>query len=185
MMETPNYIMKTVSADLRITRRRLPHWEVGGSTYMVTFRLKHGPAQGGSFLTARERLVVKDTILHRHEKQWIVHAMTVMPDHVHILATPLEQSPGAWFSLPAMIGGLKQRSAREINRLRGRSGPLWQDESHDHITRNEREFDEAALYILCNAAQRELTADPWEWDGFWCPGKEEPHTQPGQPAAQG
>ena len=93
-----------------------------------------------------------------------------MPDHVHILTRPLEKSTGQWHSLAVILRGVKRQSARAINRLRSRRGPLWQAESFDRIVRNQREFDEKASYILGNAVTAGLVDDGWLYDGFWCEG---------------
>ncbi|MEO8714248.1 MAG: hypothetical protein ABI369_04475, partial [Acetobacteraceae bacterium] len=82
-----------------VTRRRdLPHWEMGGSTYFLTFRL-HGPPGDLPLLTPIERDLVKQAIVSLHDRMWHVHLLTVMPDHVHILATPLSALPGKWHPL--------------------------------------------------------------------------------------
>jgi REP element-mobilizing transposase RayT len=114
--------------------------------------------------------VVRDDILFWHGSRWTVHALTVMPDHVHILASPLEMAPGRWHSLSTILRSVKCGAALKINRMRGRRGALWQAESFDRIVRDEREFDEKANYILSNAVKAELVKDGWEYDGLWCPG---------------
>jgi REP element-mobilizing transposase RayT len=121
-------------------------------------------------LSPEERQIVKADILFWHERRWRVHALTVMPDQVHVLATPLEMPPGRWHSLSDMLHSVKRGSALKINRLRGTRGPLWQSESFDPIIRNEQEFQEKAAYILSNAVKTRLVADGWRYDGFWCEG---------------
>ena len=153
---------RTVGSELTISRRNLPHWQMGGSTYLVTFRVK-----GASSLSVGERALVREAILSMHQRKWIVHLFTIMPDHVHILTIPIEKEPGRWFSLPEIMHGVKGRSAREINRMRSRTGELWQDEYFDRIIRNEKEFREKSEYILYNAVRAGLVEDPWEYDGFW------------------
>lgn len=166
-----------IGPDLMITRRDLPHWQVGGSTYFITFRLKGtlGPGHcgGAGFqpaLAPKERQIVKESILHWHGSRWTVHALTVMPDHVHILATPCEKTDGQWFSLSQILQSVKRYSARGINELCGRRGAVWMTESFDRIMRDEKEFDEKANYILSNAVRAELVEDGWLYDGFWCEG---------------
>jgi hypothetical protein len=39
--------------------------------------------------------------------------------------------------------------------------------------RNGFEFYQEATYILENAQRRGLVEQGWEYDWFWCPGKEE------------
>ncbi len=214
-----------IGENLTITRRHLPHWQLGGSTYFITFRLKGAvrpgtggtgalPVQGADRVSAlpggatpppqepgrtgalpvpgadrasalplrqEERAIVRREILYWHGKRWNVHALTVMPDHVHVLATPLEQSPGQWHPLSPILQSVKYGSALKINRLRGRRGSLWQAESFDRIVRDQNEFDEKANYILGNASRAGLTPDGWEYDGFWCEAMDEGRlTHPGR-----
>jgi len=188
-------VSDVVGPSLHTTRRNLPHWQAGGSTYFITFHLKgsldsppHGsagfqPAQaptGASpshrataaqpALAPKERQIVKESILHWQGVKWTVHALTVMPDHTHILATSQEKSEGEWHSLSDILHSVKRHSARQINHLRGRRGSLWQPESFDRIVRDEEEFDEKANYILSNAVNAGLVEDGWLYDGFWCEG---------------
>jgi hypothetical protein len=60
-----------------------------------------------------------------------------MPEHVHVLARPLEAVPGEWYSLPEILHSVKRHSSLVVNRRRGREGTLWESESFDHIVRNE------------------------------------------------
>ena len=157
--------LKPVQATLTSTKRNLPHWQYGGSTYFLTFRLH---PRAGAHLNARERAEVKRALLHWHQKRWRVHVLTVMPDHTHVLASPLQSAPAEWYSLSAILHSVKRHSARQINQARGRQGRFWQTETYDRIVRDEAEFDEKAQYILYNALKRGLVENPWEYDGFWC-----------------
>ena len=102
-----------------------------------------------------------------------MHALPVMPDHVHLLATPRTTTPGHWHSLPQTLRGIKAYSATRVNRLRGERGALWQEESYDHIVRSAREFDQKLTYLLENAYRAGLVADLWDWDGLWYEGRDE------------
>jgi putative transposase len=174
----PHSLDPSVGPELTVTRRDLPHWQVGGSTYFITFRLLGtGPSRPADapacplqppVLSREERQVVKSDILFWHRRRWHVHVLTVMPQHVHILASPREDSAGTWHSLTALLRGIKSGAARRINRIRGRRGSVWQPESYDRIVRSEDEFDEKAGYILGNAVKAGLVTDGWEYDGFWC-----------------
>jgi len=152
--------------NLIIRRRNLPHWELRGATYFITFRLFKAVADVP--LTVEERTYVKRIVLSMHDALWHVHVLTIMPDHAHILATPCEQSLGKWYPLPVILRRIKGRTAREINLQRGRMGPFWQKESFDRIVRDDHEYDEKAQYILNNAVKAGISADSWTYDGFWC-----------------
>ncbi|HUU53678.1 MAG TPA: transposase [Armatimonadota bacterium] len=119
-----------------------------------------------------ERQLVRDEVLRWHNRAWTVHAVSVMPDHVHILATPLEASEGEWSALPEIMQRVKGRSAYSINKLRRRQGSLWLIESYDPIIRSGRDFDEKFGYMQNNAGVKGLTGPLDEYDGFWCEGME-------------
>ncbi len=157
--------LQPARSTLTTKKRNLPHWQLGGSTYFLTFRLHSGVRPS---LGIGERAVVKRAILHWHREKWRVNVLTVMPDHAHVLASPLIFGPNEWYSLSGIMHSVKRHSARRINQARGRRGKLWQAETYDRIVRDEAEFDEKAQYILHNAVKGGLTDEPWEYDGFWC-----------------
>ncbi len=140
---------------------------MGGRTYFITFRL-YGVPERIIPLSVDERAKVKDAVLFWHAKKWRVHALTVMPNHAHLLATPSELAPGTWYSLSSILQSVKGYSARSINASRGTKGQLWQSESFDRIVRDATEYTEKATYILNNAVKAGLVADGWAYDGFWC-----------------
>ena len=157
--------LQPAQAALTTKKRNLPHWQLGGSTYFLTFRLQSGVKPN---LDSGERHIVKRAILHWHQQKWRVHVLTVMPDHTHVLASPLVSGPNEWYSLSGILHSVKRHSAHRINKTRGRQGKLWQAETYDRIVRDEAEFDEKAQYILHNAVKSGLTEDPWDYDGLWC-----------------
>jgi REP element-mobilizing transposase RayT len=153
--------VQPVRGVLKITRRNLPHWQIDGRAYFVTFRLRKGQ------LTAEERDIVLGACLHWHEKKWHLYAATVMPDHAHLLVQPLQKRPEQWFPIGEILQSVKRHSALQINTRRGRTGPLWLEESFDRIVRNEAEFREKLTYIAGNAVKNGLAHDPLEYPHFW------------------
>jgi putative transposase len=119
-------------------------------------------------LGIQERSITKATILFWHRKKWFVHALSVMPTHSHILATPMEATPGEWYSLSEILHSVKRGSSLRINRYRASKGSVWWPESYNHIIRNEREWSDTFAYILNNAVADGLAEDPYAYDGFWC-----------------
>jgi REP element-mobilizing transposase RayT len=153
---------KKVTRNLNITRRNLPHWQIGGSTYFVTWRLAQGD------LSPAERDITLECIQHFHKVRYFVCAAVVMPDHVHLLIRPLEREPGNWWDLLKLVGAMKGVSARKINLLRGTRGALWQDESFDRVIRqNDFEFREKYRYVCKNPYTAGLCkfdeSYPWLW----------------------
>ena len=125
-----------VIQELLIRRRHLPHWQMGGSVYFITFRSQRG---GLPPVALRQ---MSTHILHDHGKRYDLVFGVVMPDHVHVVLQPRERKPGVWFDLAEIMKGLKGASARRINQLLGTRGTVWQDESFDRIIRDENEVEE-------------------------------------------
>ncbi|MCH7700073.1 MAG: transposase [Planctomycetes bacterium] len=157
-LDNPSSSLQRVD-DERHTRRNLPHIQTPGKTYFVTFRVK-----GDQKLSPNERQIVLQACRFWDGKKIHLHACVIMPDHVHLLFAPQEVKGGQWVSLSEILHSIKRYSAREINKLRGRTGPLWLDECFDRIVRNEREFCEKADYIADNPIKEGLVdAEPYEW----------------------
>ena len=85
-----------------------------------------------------------------------------MPDHVHVIL-----SPNNGRKISDIMKGIKGVSSRDINRLRGVRGALWQGESWDRILRDEGEFQEKLKYMLMNPVEEGLTDDPWTYRGWF------------------
>jgi putative transposase len=133
-----------------IRRRRLPHLYIPGHTHFLTFRLaKSQPAP----LDESEK---DQVLLHLHRMApGILQAYVVMPDHVHLLY----QSTGVE-DLRLTLKGLKGASARSLHLMFGRKPPIWQDESYDHVVRDEHELQETWRYIEANPMRRGLVENP-------------------------
>src|SRR5215471_14113177 len=58
----------------------------------------------------------------------------------------------------------KSFTAKECNRLLERSGTFWQEESYDHLIRNQADFRHAVKYLLDNPMKAGLKN--WKWVGL-------------------
>jgi REP element-mobilizing transposase RayT len=167
--------------------RRLPHWDVVGKAMFVTFRL-HGslPANRrfpNARITSGEAFVAMDRILdharcgpfflrqpeiasmvvralfdceHRF-KRYELYAFVVMPNHVHLLVTPRVRAR-IW------LRSLKGFTGHEAIRLLGlKNVPFWQDESYDHLVRNDEECARIRRYIEWNPVKAGLAGSPEEF----------------------
>ena len=105
--------------------------------------------------------------LHEHGTKLRVHAAVVMPDHVHLLLTPLRDAAGNLYSLVEILQGIKGASAHSVNRALVRSGPVWQEESFDHVLRSVENFEEKVEYIRQNPVRRGLVTVPEDYSWLW------------------
>jgi len=156
----------------KFTRRNLPHWEKAGATYFITFNTKRIE------LSEAERRLVMQTCLHWQDLKWRVHQLLVMPDHVHLLATPLPiratdnratglKPVALFYSLSEILHSVKRYSAREINQRRGRQGTLWWDESYDMMVNTEEEFRQKWDYIRNNPVKKGLARRAEQYAFYW------------------
>ncbi len=65
-------------------------------------------------------------------------------------------------TLSSILKGIKGASAREANKILGRSGVFWMDESYDRIVRDENEYRHYISYIRQNPIKANLHKDK-----FW------------------
>lgn len=153
---------KPIQNKLIKTRRNLPHWQIGGRTYWVTWN-----TAAGVELALPERNLVIEVAKRFHDVRYAIFAMVVMPDHVHSLILPFPKGEGVWWDLSGILKGIKGVSACEINLKREARGAIWQDESFDHIIRNPREFQEKCQYIRDNPARAGLCDAGGGYEARW------------------
>ncbi|MFA4901740.1 MAG: transposase [Desulfobaccales bacterium] len=150
---------------LLIKRRNLPHWQLQGSTYFVTFRLRSG------IMSEDERRMVLDAVKHFHKIKYLITTAVVMLDHVHLIMKPVVNGPNAEFSLSKILQSIKGFTARQINKVRGAKGAIWQAESYDRIVRDYDEYLEKWQYIRNNPVKTGLSERPDEYPFLWEPGE--------------
>ena len=95
-------------------------------------------------------------------------AYTIMPNHVHMVFTPLPKGEDDYYALPWIMHGLKRRSAWDANTALGRGGAFWQREYYDHYARDGREVEGIIAYVLQNPVKAGLAGswEEWRWS-YW------------------
>jgi len=143
-------------------RRTLPHILKDNRPVFVTF---------GTFkrweLPAKARQLVLECCLREHTMTIDLHAVVVMPTHAHLLFTPLRNAEGWLVSLPEVMRLIKGRSAHFINRLFNRPGPVWQEESFDHVLRSNESLSEKVNYICQNPVRAGLVGGEKDYRWLW------------------
>ena len=157
-------------------RRRLPHLQKADAALFVTFCtggrmviperardlvLAHWFREAGILAVAGEGARPTPTARIR------LHAVVVMPDHVHLLLTPLRDENGWPFPLVDILQCLKSATAHRINRLLGISGPVWEEESFDHVLRSDESLKEKCEYIRQNPVKAGLVKNPESYRWLW------------------
>jgi REP element-mobilizing transposase RayT len=169
------------------SRQTLPHLDAEAWTQFVTFRLYDSMPQslldkwrtesasdaqfrkkieryldsgmGECFLTdPAVAKVVEDAIKFHAGTKYLLHAWTLMPNHGHLMITPL-----AKMHLPDIMHSIKSFSAQMANRILRRSGHFWQHESFDRYIRDPRHFNAVVRYIEMNPVKAGLCDKPEDW----------------------
>jgi REP element-mobilizing transposase RayT len=146
------------SKELTYTRRNLPHLQVPGATYFITFRCNRRIQ-----LPDRTRDLIMAAIQACNETIIDLDAAVVMPDHAHTIFRLIEPH-----KLSRVLQLIKGRSARQVNLFlkqdhRLKPVPLWMDETFDHIVRTEAEWQEKIEYIRQNPVKKGLASTPEEY----------------------
>jgi putative transposase len=89
---------------------------------------------------------------HFHGTRVFTGDFVVMPNHVHILLTPIDG-----FELEDILHSIKSYTANEINRALGRAGRFWQRESYDHIVRDSEQLLSYRDYVAANPSKASLS----------------------------
>jgi REP element-mobilizing transposase RayT len=82
--------------------------------------------------------------------------LIVMPNHVHLLVTPLPEH-----YLPNILHSWKSFTSNAINKQQNRKGPLWQDESFDHLVRSLEQLEHYQRYIAENPKRARLSKNEY------------------------
>jgi REP element-mobilizing transposase RayT len=142
--------------ELKITRRHLPHWELKGAIYFITFRVKR------TRFSLTEIALVLNHIKKGHGSYYQLIAAVVLADHVHLVLKPLKN-----ISLSSILKGMKGTLSHEINQIRSTQGTIWQDESYDRIIRDQKDFEAKLNYMWFNPIKGGLSDKPQEYPGWY------------------
>ena len=169
------------------TRGYLPHFDAGAVVQTITFRLADSlpravyEAMVAAICDDRERSYALDRLIdegrgecllrdsrnaqivraaleHFDGERYRLIAWTIMPNHVHVM---IEQICG--FALGDIVRGWKSYTAREINKLRKSSGPVWAMAYFDRYVRDGEHYASAVYYIENNPVKAGLAGCAEDW----------------------
>ncbi len=103
----------------------------------------------GSCLLQRAdlRKIVVDALLFYHGKRYWLHHFVIMPNHVHLLLSPIGEE-----TVGKALGSVKQFTSNAINKAIGAKGSVWQREVFDRMVRDADNYEAYVAYINNNPA---------------------------------
>jgi adenine-specific DNA methylase len=163
------------SPELAARARNLTHLEAPQATYFVTFRCRDR-----NFLaTDAARDAAMSAIRHWDDHRIDLDAAVVMPDHAHMMFRIIDGS-----DLSSILHSIKSFSAKQIGKLTGARGSVWQDESFDHIIRHETEWEEKLEYVRLNPATRGLVDSQQDYRWLYVKGHRQDACATGESGSQ-
>lgn len=112
--------------------------------------------------------ILVSTLQFWHGRKINNFAFTVMPNHVHwVFELYPRNQDGNPLYLQDLMQSVKRFSSNRINKVLGRTGPLWQKESFDTTIRNYRHLQCAIRYTLNNPVKAGLVGNWTDWPGTW------------------
>jgi putative DNA methylase len=108
--------------------------------------------------------LVENALLHFDASRYHLHSWVVMPNHVHVLATPVGGE-----TLSAIVHSWKSFTAKKANALLGRTGTFWATEYFDRAIRDDTHFANAVAYLAMNPVKAGLCGTPeaWRFSSAW------------------
>jgi REP element-mobilizing transposase RayT len=123
---------------------------IQGRAFTMLERYLDHPENGPQWLKDHQiAQFVSDAIHYRDGKVYTLDAFCIMPNHVHLVITPL-MFDGRYYALAEIMKLIKGSTSRSANQILGRSGAFWQHESYDHAVRSEQELMKIVQYVLNN-----------------------------------
>jgi putative transposase len=101
------------------------------------------------------RLFFKTLLSHRGES-YLLHEFVLMPDHFHLLITPLTALEK---SVQLIKGGFSFRAKKEL----GSNAEIWRRGFADHRIRDHEDYDRHVHYIQLNPVKKHLCTKPAEY----------------------
>ena len=98
---------------------------------------------------------------YREQKRFLLHEFVLMPDHFHLLITPMPE-----VSLEKAVQYIKGGFSFRVKRENGYTGEVWQRGFSDHRVHDADSFANHRVYIAENPVKAGLAASPDEFP--WC-----------------
>jgi REP-associated tyrosine transposase len=97
-----------------------------------------------------------DTFYHYRGSAYLLHEFVIMPDHIHVLLTPLTSLEKA---VQFIKGGFSYRAKKEL----GSNMEVWQKGFSDHRVREASDYRLRVVYMRQNPVKRNLCEKPEDY----------------------
>jgi putative DNA methylase len=100
------------------------------------------------------RVITLGTLHLFNDERYRLGTLAIANNHVHVLVVP-----HADHDLSDILHSWKSYTAKAINKLLGRKGTFWQEESFDHVVHSAEYLAKYERYILRHVEQGALVEE--------------------------
>jgi len=135
---------------------RLTHRAAPGCAYFVTTKTW----QNHAVFQVRENaeILIRCMQEYRDRGAYRLHEFVVMPNHLHLLLTPGDET-----SLEKAVQLIKGGSSFQIHQQRGTKMQIWASGFHEATIRDPEDFEARRRYIHMNPVEAGLALRPEDW----------------------
>jgi putative transposase len=135
---------------------RLRHRTAPGFTYFVTTKTW----QNRAIFQVPEiaAILLKSILRHRDTGAYLLHDFVIMPNHLHLLVTPVGDN-----SIERVMQLIKGGSSHEIHLARAHKMQIWQPGFHEESVRDIEDYRIKSGYIHNNPVHAGLVYTPEDW----------------------
>jgi len=109
-------------------------------------------------VTENAEILIRCMLEYRDRGAHLLHEFVVMPNHLHLLLTPGDET-----SLEKAMELIKDGSSRRIHRQRENKMKIWSSGFHEATIRDAADYEARQSYMSVNPMEAGLAARPEEW----------------------
>jgi putative transposase len=122
--------------------------------FFITTNLSRGTAE---LIESEFEMLLQVFSESRTRLGFVLLGYVFMPDHLHALIWP--RPP---LTISRVLQDMKYCSSRNLNRVRGTAGTVWQHQFSDRFVRAAQEFQQRLEYMHYNPVRKGLVFHPEE-----------------------
>jgi putative transposase len=142
-------------------RRKLPHLQPDCKIFFITFSTSRR-----WMLPNPARDIVMETCLRGDGHRFELHALVVMPDHVHLALTPKWDERGS-FSIREIMQEIKASRHTALAKKQGTLDASGKSSLYDRALRREEDLSVKVKYMLDNPVRAGLVSTPAAYRWIW------------------
>jgi len=107
--------------------------------------------------------IIQCSLFYHDGKKYDLVAFTLMPNHVHLILTPLKNINQTDYSISGIMHSIKSYSAKKCNQILKQEGQFWYHENFEHTIRDNNDMQRCLDYVINNPVKAGLVEEWTDW----------------------